>query len=81
MNQWTNWEAGFSTRSVRQLRDVTIELVEVVLSMWSLPRCYKQDKSRIELAVRQSSTSKDVNTEIEESTAFEAVTRQRLVNA
>jgi hypothetical protein len=25
MHQWTNWEAVFSARSVRQLRDTTIE--------------------------------------------------------
>jgi hypothetical protein len=45
--QWTNWEAGFSTPSVRQLRDATIELSEAVFSMRSVPRCYKQDKSRV----------------------------------
>jgi hypothetical protein len=33
----------FSNRSVRQLRDATIEeLLEAVFSMRSVPRCYKQ---------------------------------------
>jgi hypothetical protein len=29
-------------RPVRQLREATIELLEAVLSMQSVPRCYKQ---------------------------------------
>jgi hypothetical protein len=41
----------------------------------SVPRCYKQDKSRVHLIVGQSRASKDVNTEAEVSTAFAAVTR------
>jgi hypothetical protein len=45
-HQWTNWEAVFSTRSVRQLRDATTELLEAVFPMRSVPRCYNQDKSR-----------------------------------
>jgi hypothetical protein len=44
MHQWTNWEAEFSTRSVQQLRDATIELLEALFSMRSMPRCYKQDE-------------------------------------
>jgi hypothetical protein len=37
----------FSTRSVRQLRDVTVEeLLEAVFSMLSVPKYYKQDKSK-----------------------------------
>jgi hypothetical protein len=52
------------------MRDATVELLEAVFSMLSLPRCYKQDKSRV---------SKGVNTEVEGSTVLEAVTRQRVV--
>jgi hypothetical protein len=64
----------FSTRSVRQLDDATIEeQLEAVFSLQSLPRCYKQDKFK--LVVRQSPTNKDVNTEAEEATALEAVKR------
>jgi hypothetical protein len=44
-----------------------------------MPRCYKQDKSIFQFVVRQSPVSKGVNTEAEEATVFEAVTRQRLV--
>jgi hypothetical protein len=47
MHQWTNWEEMFSTRSVRQLRDATIELLEAVFSMRYVPRCHKQDKSTV----------------------------------
>jgi hypothetical protein len=64
---------------VRQLRDVTIEeLLGEVFSARSVPGCYKQDKSSVVLVVRESPTSKDVNTEVEGSTALESVTRQRL---
>jgi hypothetical protein len=42
--------------------------------MLSVPRCYKQDKSRLQLVVRQN-----VNTEVEGFAALKAVTRQRLV--
>jgi hypothetical protein len=41
----------------------------------SVPRCYKQDK----LVVRQSPAPKDVNTEVEEAMALEAVTRRQPV--
>jgi hypothetical protein len=71
----TNWEAVFSTWSVRQLRDATIELLEEVFSMRSVQRCYKQDNSRILLVMRESPASKDVNTEVDGSTAVKAVTR------
>jgi hypothetical protein len=65
---------------VRQLRDATIEeILRAALSMRSLPRCYKQDRSRIELVGRQSPASKNVNTEGEEATALEAVTRRQPV--
>jgi hypothetical protein len=37
-HRWTNYEAVFSTRSVRQLRDATIELLETVFSLRSMPR-------------------------------------------
>jgi hypothetical protein len=67
-------------RSVRQLRDATIEeLLGEVFSVRSMPRCYKQDKSKVKLVGRQSSTSKDVNTEAEEATALVAVTRRQPV--
>jgi hypothetical protein len=64
---------------VRQLRYETTELFEAVFSMRSVPRCYKQDKSRIYSVVRYSPSSKDVNTEDEEATALEAVTRRQPV--
>jgi hypothetical protein len=71
-----NWEAVFSTRSVPQLRVVTIE---ELFSVRSVPRCYKQDKSGVQLVVSQSPASKDVNTEAEEATALVAVTRRQPV--
>jgi hypothetical protein len=40
-----------------------------------VPRCYKQDKSGVELVLKQSPARKDVNTEAEEATALEAVIR------
>jgi hypothetical protein len=56
-----------STRTARQLRDATIELLEAAFSMRSIPRCYKQDKSRVSLVVRQSPASKGSNAEVERS--------------
>jgi hypothetical protein len=80
MRQWANWEAVFSTESVRQLRDATIEeLLAGVYSVRSVPRCYKQDKFKIELVVTESPASEDVKTGVEGCTALKAVTRQRLV--
>jgi hypothetical protein len=55
------------------------ELLQAVFFMWSVPRCYNRDKCRVQLVVRQSPASKDVNTEAEEATVLEAVTRKRLV--
>jgi hypothetical protein len=47
-HQWTNWKAVFSTRFVPQLRDAkTEELLGEVISVLSVPRRYKQEKSRI----------------------------------
>jgi hypothetical protein len=46
-----------------------------VFSVRPVPKCYKQDKSRVWLAGRQSPISEGVNTEAEEATALEAVTR------
>jgi hypothetical protein len=43
-NQWTNWEAVFSTRFVRKLRGVTIEEM-----LRSVPRCYKQTVELVRL--------------------------------
>jgi hypothetical protein len=41
-------EAAFSSRSVRQLRDTTIiDMLREVFSVLFVPRCYKQDKSRV----------------------------------
>jgi hypothetical protein len=54
-------------------------LQKEVFSARSVPKCYKQDKSRVQLVVRQSQDSKGVIMEVEGSTAFEAVTRERLV--
>jgi hypothetical protein len=71
MHQWTNWEAVFSTWSVQQLRDATIEeLLKKLFSVRSIPRCYEKDKCRINLVARQSPISKDLNTEAEEATAM-----------
>jgi hypothetical protein len=45
-HKWSNWEAVFSTLSVRQLRDVTTqELLGELFSVLSVPRCYKHEKS------------------------------------
>jgi hypothetical protein len=46
-HQWANWEAVFITRSVQQLRNATIQLLEAVFYVRIVPRCYKQYKSRI----------------------------------
>jgi hypothetical protein len=40
------------------------------------PHCCKSLRSNAELVVKQSMASKDVNTEVEEATSLEAVTRQ-----
>jgi hypothetical protein len=38
----------FTVLSMQQLRDATIqELLEGMFPVWSMPRCYKQDKSSI----------------------------------
>jgi hypothetical protein len=64
---------------VRQLCDATItELLKKLFSVGSVPRHYKQDKSGVWLVVRETPDSKDVNTEVEGSTALVDVTRQRL---
>jgi hypothetical protein len=48
MQQWSNWEAVFSMRFMQYLHDATIEeLLEEVFSVWSVPSCYKQYKSRV----------------------------------
>jgi hypothetical protein len=67
-----------SKQSVRQLHDARIELLEAVFSMRSVLRCYKQDKSRIQLQESCRSV-KDIDMEAEEAMALEAVTRQQLV--
>jgi hypothetical protein len=46
-HQWTNWEAVFSTRSVRQLRDGTTELLKADFSVRSVPKYYEEDKFRV----------------------------------
>jgi hypothetical protein len=50
-------------------------MLEAVFSMWSFPRCYKQEKFRDKLVVRQLPAIKDVKMETEEAAEFEAVTR------
>jgi hypothetical protein len=53
---------------MRQLRDATKEeLLEEVFSVRFMPRCYKQDKSRVYLVGRQSPASKGVNIKAEEA--------------
>jgi hypothetical protein len=47
--------------------------------MRSVPICYKQDKSRVYLVMRQSLASNGENTEAEEATALKAFARQRLI--
>jgi hypothetical protein len=74
-----NWEAVFSMRSVRQLHDTIEELFGEVFSVRSMPRCYKQDISTVELVMRLSPASKEVNMEVVGSTAWETITRQQLV--
>jgi hypothetical protein len=44
------------------------------------PHCCKPLHSNAELVVRQSPASKDMNTEAEEATALETVTRRQTVN-
>jgi hypothetical protein len=78
MHQWSNCEAVFYMRSVRQLRHSIEEILEIVFSTRSVPRCYKQDNFRIQLVVRQSPGSKDVNTEVKGCAALEAVTSQQV---
>jgi hypothetical protein len=43
----------------------------------SVPRCCKQDKSRVQLVVRHSPASKEVKMGDEGATAVEAITRRR----
>jgi hypothetical protein len=81
----------FCTRSERQPRDGTIEeLLGEVFSIFSVSRLYNEEQFRLreslEMAVRragivarQSPASQDVNTEAEEATALEAVTRPQPV--
>jgi hypothetical protein len=65
---------------VRQLSDAAIEeLLEAVFSMRSVLRYCKVDKSRFQLVARYFPASKGVNTEAEEATALEAVTRRQPV--
>jgi hypothetical protein len=56
---------------MKQLHDTTIEeLLGEVFSVQSIPRCYKQNKSRVSSVVRQSPASKGVNMEAEEAMAY-----------
>jgi hypothetical protein len=45
-----------------------------VFSVRSVAGCYKQEKPRVSLVVRQLPISKGVNTEAEEATTLESVT-------
>jgi hypothetical protein len=49
--------------------------------MRSVARCYKQDKSKMYLVMRESPASKDVNTEVESYMVLETVTRRQPVCA
>jgi hypothetical protein len=52
-HQWINLEVVFSAQSVRQLHEVTMEeLLGDVFYVGSMPRCYKQDKSRVLVVMR-----------------------------
>jgi hypothetical protein len=53
--------------------------MEEMFSMRPVPRCYKQNKTRVWRVVRQSPAIKDVNMEAEEATALEAVARRQPV--
>jgi hypothetical protein len=44
MHQGINWDVVFRTRSMQQLCDASIELLDVVFSVRFVPRCYKQDE-------------------------------------
>jgi hypothetical protein len=66
MHQWNKWEAVFSTHSARELRNATIKLLE--------ERCYKQDKCRVQIVVRELPASEGVNIKVQEVAALEAVT-------
>jgi hypothetical protein len=69
-----------SAQFVRKLHDTTIEeLLGQVLSVRSVPRCSKQEKSKIELVVRESQVSNAVKTKAEEDTELKAVTRRQPV--
>jgi hypothetical protein len=57
----------------------TKELLEAVFSVLSLSRCYKQNNSTVYLVMRQSPATNGVNTETDEATALEAVTRRQSV--
>jgi hypothetical protein len=61
---------------VRQLCDEIEELLGEVFSKGSLPPCYKQNKSKIQLVGRHSPASNGVKTEAEEAAVLEAVTRR-----
>jgi hypothetical protein len=64
---------------MRKLLDATIEeLLREVFSVRSVPRCYKQETCLESSELRQSPARKDVNREVERSTALEAVIRERL---
>lgn len=55
------------------------ELLGKLYSTQSVPRCYKQNNPRVLVAVKQSATSKKVNTEVVGITALEAISRKRLL--
>jgi hypothetical protein len=53
--------------------------IEELFSVRYVPKWYNRGKPRVWLVVSQSPGSKVVNTEAEEATDLETVTRQRLV--
>jgi hypothetical protein len=70
----------FSMQSMRQVPDTTTEeLLEEAFSVRSMPRCYKAEKLRICLVVRQLLASKDMCTKVELSTALKAIIRKWLL--
>jgi hypothetical protein len=75
MHQWISREEVLRMWSMWLLHDTTEDLLEAVFSMWFVPRCYEQNKFRVQLVGRQLLASNGLNMEAEEPTALEAITR------
>jgi hypothetical protein len=76
-HQWTNLEVMFFTRSDRQQRDATEELLGEMFSLLSASSCYKLEKPRVYLFWGQSPSGKNASNETEDIVGI--VTGQRLV--